>query len=349
MTHAAHHDHDHGHDGHGHGHHHHAASARAVGIAALLTGGFLVVEVAGGLISGSLALLADAGHMLTDFAALAMAWLAFRVARRPADARAHLRLRPPLGDRRLRQRPRALRRRRLDRGRGRPPPRRSRPGRGRHHARRRHRSASSSTSSPSGCSPAATASNLNLRAALLHVAGDLLGSAGAIVAALVILRTGWTPDRPDPLGPRLAPHPALGLVGGARQRPHPARGDARGLRRRRHRRRPRRRRAGGHRRPPPARLVDHRGPPHGHARGRRRRRRPTPTPRAGRSRRASPRPSASTTPPSRSASTPAANRAVACTGLRVYLDALSEPEARLPCRSRSPRPFPPTTCSGARA
>jgi cobalt-zinc-cadmium efflux system protein len=84
------------HDHHGHSHHGHshgaeppkdAASARAVGIAALLTGGFMLAEVAGGLISGSLALLADAGHMLTDFAALSMAWLAFRVARRPADAR----------------------------------------------------------------------------------------------------------------------------------------------------------------------------------------------------------------------------------------------------------------------
>ena len=72
---------------HGHAHHHHAASARAVGIAALLTGGFMLAEVAGGLVSGSLALIADAGHMLTDFAALTMAWLAFRVARRPADAR----------------------------------------------------------------------------------------------------------------------------------------------------------------------------------------------------------------------------------------------------------------------
>ena len=38
--------------------------------------------------------------------------------------------------------------------------------------------------------------NLNLRAALLHVLGDLLGSAGAIVAALVILGTGWTPIDP---------------------------------------------------------------------------------------------------------------------------------------------------------
>jgi cobalt-zinc-cadmium efflux system protein len=38
--------------------------------------------------------------------------------------------------------------------------------------------------------------NLNLRAALLHVAGDLLGSVAAIAAALVILTTGWTPIDP---------------------------------------------------------------------------------------------------------------------------------------------------------
>ena len=38
--------------------------------------------------------------------------------------------------------------------------------------------------------------NLNLRAALLHVLGDLLGSAGAILAALVIVATGWTPVDP---------------------------------------------------------------------------------------------------------------------------------------------------------
>ena len=53
----------------------------------LLTGGFMAVEVAGGLASGSLALLADAGHMLTDAAALSFAWIAFRLARRPADTR----------------------------------------------------------------------------------------------------------------------------------------------------------------------------------------------------------------------------------------------------------------------
>ncbi|MEX0815229.1 MAG: cation diffusion facilitator family transporter, partial [Dongiaceae bacterium] len=58
---------------------------RRVFRAMLLTGGFMVVEVAGGIVSGSLALLADAGHMLTDSAALALAWLAFRVGRRPPD------------------------------------------------------------------------------------------------------------------------------------------------------------------------------------------------------------------------------------------------------------------------
>lgn len=47
----------------------------------------MFAEIAGGLISGSLALLADAGHMLTDFAALAMAWGAFKLATRPANAR----------------------------------------------------------------------------------------------------------------------------------------------------------------------------------------------------------------------------------------------------------------------
>ena len=39
-------------------------------------------------------------------------------------------------------------------------------------------------------------SSLNMRGAILHVLGDMLGSAGAIVAALVILATGWTPIDP---------------------------------------------------------------------------------------------------------------------------------------------------------
>ncbi len=84
------HDHAHSH-AHGHGHHHHAhvhdGNARRTLIAAVLTGGFMIAEVIGGVITGSLALIADAGHMLTDFAALALAWWAFRLSRRPATAK----------------------------------------------------------------------------------------------------------------------------------------------------------------------------------------------------------------------------------------------------------------------
>lgn len=81
------HDHDDGH-GHEHGHSHGTAQVtddnqRRMMWALILTGTFMVVEAVGGFLSGSLALLADAGHMLTDTASLALAWLAFRVAKRP--------------------------------------------------------------------------------------------------------------------------------------------------------------------------------------------------------------------------------------------------------------------------
>lgn len=188
------HDHEHDHT-HGHGHGHSHANARAVGIAALLTGGFMIVEVAGGILSGSLALLADAGHMLTDFAALAFAWLAFRVARRPADAtrtygfdRLSVLAAFVNGlalfavtawivieaiERLAAQRP-------VEGG-------------------------LMFTVATAGLLVNIGAfwvlsrgdrGNLNLRAAILHVAGDLLGSIGAMVAALVILWTGWTPIDP---------------------------------------------------------------------------------------------------------------------------------------------------------
>lgn len=52
--------------------------------ALVLTGGFLLVEVIGGLLTGSLALLADAAHMATDVGGLAMALVAIRFAERPA-------------------------------------------------------------------------------------------------------------------------------------------------------------------------------------------------------------------------------------------------------------------------
>ena len=62
-----------------------ANNERRMGLAALITGAFMFAEVAGGIAAGSLALLADAGHMLTDFASLALAWFGFRLSRRPAD------------------------------------------------------------------------------------------------------------------------------------------------------------------------------------------------------------------------------------------------------------------------
>src|SRR5471032_2862876 len=68
-------------DGHDHSR---AADRRAIGIALALILAFMGVEVAAGLVAGSLALLADAGHMLTDAAALAAALLASRLASRPA-------------------------------------------------------------------------------------------------------------------------------------------------------------------------------------------------------------------------------------------------------------------------
>jgi len=58
---------------------------RRVLIALVLTGVFMVVEVVGGILSGSLALLADAGHMLTDTVALGLAAVAFSVSKRPGD------------------------------------------------------------------------------------------------------------------------------------------------------------------------------------------------------------------------------------------------------------------------
>lgn len=62
-----------------------ADSRRRVMYAALLTGGFMVAEVIGGILSGSLALLADAAHMLTDTGSLLLAWFGYRLAARPAD------------------------------------------------------------------------------------------------------------------------------------------------------------------------------------------------------------------------------------------------------------------------
>src|SRR3954469_9871749 len=66
---------DHGHD------------ERRLTIACALIAAFMVAEVVAAFVASSLALLADAGHMLTDNIALAMAVVALRLARRPAQGR----------------------------------------------------------------------------------------------------------------------------------------------------------------------------------------------------------------------------------------------------------------------
>ena len=78
------HDHSHGH-AHGHGHHHHhgGGSAGRLGIVLALTALYMVAEVVGGMLSHSLALLADAGHMLSDVAALGLSMFAAWISQRP--------------------------------------------------------------------------------------------------------------------------------------------------------------------------------------------------------------------------------------------------------------------------
>ena len=82
--------HHHGH-GHHHGHHHHhgppADGDRRWVIGVALNGAFVVVEAVAGILGHSMALLADAGHNLSDVLALAMAGAAAWLARRPSDPR----------------------------------------------------------------------------------------------------------------------------------------------------------------------------------------------------------------------------------------------------------------------
>lgn len=164
-------------------------------IAAALTGGFMIAEAIGGWITGSLALLADAGHMLTDSVALWLAWYAFHLGERPAT------MRMTYGFGRVKTLVaytngvtifaiaawilyEALVRF-LD-----PPPVLGGP---------------MLVVAVAGLAVNIVSflvlhggdrESLNMRGALLHVLGDMLGSAAAIAAALVILATGWTPIDP---------------------------------------------------------------------------------------------------------------------------------------------------------
>ena len=64
------------------------SSQRLLAWALALTAGFAVIEALGGVLAGSLALISDAGHMVTDAASLGLALLAQRLARRPPSRRA---------------------------------------------------------------------------------------------------------------------------------------------------------------------------------------------------------------------------------------------------------------------
>lgn len=173
-----------------------SGSRRALTLALVITAVFLVVEATGGFLTGSLALVADAGHMLTDVAALALSLFALSMSSRPAT---HTRT---YGWKRIEVLAAAVN------------------GIGLvviaiyigWEAVARINQPEAVDSGPmllvavGGllCNVVAIRllrggdkSSLNLRGAYLHVLGDLLGSAGAIVAALVILSTGWT--RADPL------------------------------------------------------------------------------------------------------------------------------------------------------
>jgi cobalt-zinc-cadmium efflux system protein len=77
------------HDAQDHAEHDHTVSAdadrRYLMIGLCLLGGFMVAEVVVGLLAGSLALIADAGHMLTDAGAIGLALVSMRLAQRPSE------------------------------------------------------------------------------------------------------------------------------------------------------------------------------------------------------------------------------------------------------------------------
>lgn len=82
MSHGHH--HGHGHGGHGHGHGHAgSANARRLALVLGLVVVYMLAEVAGAILTNSLALLADAGHMLSDAGALGLSLFALWIARKP--------------------------------------------------------------------------------------------------------------------------------------------------------------------------------------------------------------------------------------------------------------------------
>ncbi|MED3552500.1 cation diffusion facilitator family transporter [Cytobacillus praedii] len=77
------------HHGHSHGHNHshgHTGNKKALFLSFLLIASFMIVEVVGGLLTNSLALLSDAGHMLSDAAALGLSLFAIKLGERKASS-----------------------------------------------------------------------------------------------------------------------------------------------------------------------------------------------------------------------------------------------------------------------
>jgi cobalt-zinc-cadmium efflux system protein len=83
------HHHHHSHDHHGNGHHHHdlgrEGNKKGLTIALLITAGIMLLEFFGGLITHSLALLSDSGHMLSDASSLVLSLVAIWFAAKPAS------------------------------------------------------------------------------------------------------------------------------------------------------------------------------------------------------------------------------------------------------------------------
>ncbi|WIY52218.1 cation diffusion facilitator family transporter [Devosia sp. YIM 151766] len=189
------HAHDHDHAGHSHAPKVSAGNERAVLIGLLLTGSFMLVELIGGVLSGSLALIADAGHMLTDTVALFLAWLGFRLGRRPADARRSF------GYSRLEVLAGLINAITLF----------ALVAWIAYEAVQRFLEPQEVLAGPMlvvavlgllinllvfRILSTADADHVNIKGALLHVLGDLLGSVGAIAAAIIIWLTGWMPIDP---------------------------------------------------------------------------------------------------------------------------------------------------------
>jgi cobalt-zinc-cadmium efflux system protein len=194
----AHHDHDHDHD-HGHEHgghhaHHHTAQGNTLIIALLLTMTFAGIEALAGWWSGSLALMSDAAHMVTDSSALGLAAAATWLSRRPPSMRHSYGL--------VRAEVLAalfnsllmlvligfIVHEAIDRF---------------NTPREIHGSTVIVVATIGLVINLVVAwvlsrgeHSLNSRAALLHVLGDALGSVAAIIAGIVIVTTGWTPIDP---------------------------------------------------------------------------------------------------------------------------------------------------------